>query len=237
MLWPFMDLFSNLKQTRQRIKESCARAGRNPDEVTLVAVSKGHPPDVVREAVELGQILFGENKVQEAKAKIPLCPSDARWHMIGHLQTNKCRDAVQLFDMIHGVDSLRLAQELDKCAERAARTVPILLEVNIAAESSKFGYDPTRLLEELDEINRLPRVEIHGLMAMAPWSQDSERARPIFRQLRMLRTEAEQRLGAPLPHLSMGMSGDFEIAVEEGATMIRLGTCLFGQRRRTQTRN
>lgn len=230
-----MDLAANFEQVHRRIVQACARADRDPSEVAVLAVSKGHGPEAVREAVDLGQTLFGENKVQEAKSKIPLCPSQARWHMIGHLQTNKCRDAAQLFEMIHSIDSLRLARELDNHLERAARTMPVLLEINVAGESSKSGYDPNLVMEELAEINALPRLEIHGLMTLAPWTRDPEKARPVFRKLRELKATIEDRLGAPLPHLSMGMSGDFEIAVEEGATLVRLGTCLFGQRRSVRT--
>lgn len=175
-------------------------------------------------------MLFGENKVQEAKAKIPLCPGKLRWQMIGHLQSNKCRDAVELFEMIQSVDSLRLAQEIHKRAEEASKTLRVLLEVNVAGEASKFGYKPQQLLAELKELNSLRRIEIHGLMTIAPWSDDPEKARPHFRRLRTLKRECEILLGAPLPHLSMGMSGDFEAAIEEGATMIRIGTALFGAR-------
>jgi len=196
----------------------------------MLAVTKSQPPEAVRAAVEAGQILFGENRVQEAKAKIPLCPGHLRWHMIGHLQSNKCRDAVQLFEMIESVDSLVLAQEIDKWAEKAARTMPILLEVNMAGESSKFGYKPERLLAELEPINALRRIGIHGLMTIAPWTQEPEKVRPVFRQLRELKEQCEKVLGAPLPHLSMGMSGDFEVAIEEGATLVRIGTLLFGPR-------
>jgi len=225
-----MDLAVNLETIRQRIRAACGRAGRNPDSVSLLAVTKSHPPEVVQAAAKLGLILFGENKVQEAKAKIPLCPGNLRWHMIGHLQSNKCRDAVELFRMIQSVDSLPLAQEINKRAEQAARTMPILLEVNVAGEASKFGYRPEQLLAELKELNALPRIEIHGLMTVPPWSAEAEKARPHFRRLRELKQRAEAVLGAPLPHLSMGMSGDFEIAIEEGATIVRIGTALFGPR-------
>jgi hypothetical protein len=178
--------------------------------------------------------LFGENRVQEAKAKIPLCPGHLRWHMIGHLQSNKCRDAVQLFEMIESVDSLALAQEISKWAGKSAKTVPILLEANIAGEASKFGYKPERLLAELGQINALRRLEIHGLMTIAPWTPEPENVRPVFRQLRELKGQCENILGAPLPHLSMGMSGDFEVAIEEGATIVRIGTLLFGPRTKTK---
>jgi len=208
----------------------CERSGRDPASVTLLAVTKTHPPETVKAAVEAGQLLFGENKVQEAKAKIPLCPGKARWHFIGHLQSNKCRDAVHFFEMIQSVDSLALAQEIHKRADQAAKTMPVLLEVNVAGEASKFGYAPERLLVEFAELNGLPRIEIHGLMTVPPWTAEPEKVRPHFRRLRDLKEQCEQILGAALPHLSMGMTGDFEIAIEEGATIVRIGTALFGER-------
>lgn len=225
-----MDLAANLITVRDRIAAACARAQRDPATVTLVAVSKSHPPETVRAAAECGLTLFGESRVQEAKAKIPLCPSRLQWHLIGHLQSNKCRDAVHCFTLVHSVDSLNLAQELNKWADKAGRTLPILLETNIAGESSKFGYPPERLLAELESLNALRRLELQGLMTIAPWTPEAEKVRPIFRSLRLLKQQCEQRLGAPLPHLSMGMSGDFEVAIEEGATLVRLGTVLFGER-------
>ena len=225
-----MDLAANLEAIRDRINAACARAGRDPVSVTLLAVTKSQPPEAVQAAADLGLLLFGENKVQEAKAKIPLCPGRLRWHFIGHLQSNKCRDAVELFEMIQSVDSLQLAQEINKRAGQASKRMPVLLEVNVAGEASKFGYGPERLLAELAQVNALPRIEIQGLMTVPPWSLEPEKARPFFRQLRELKERCEQILGAPLPHLSMGMSGDFEAAIEEGATMVRLGTALFGPR-------
>ena len=165
-----MSLAENLKSIQQRIIDACARAGRAPESVTLIAVSKTHPPDAVAEAAKLGLMTFGENKVQEAKAKIPLCPGRLRWHMLGHLQTNKCRDAVALFEMIQSVDSLYLAEELNKRAEQASKPLPILLEVNIEGEASKFGYRPEKALEDLERINALPRLEIHGLMTVPPYA-------------------------------------------------------------------
>ena len=230
-----MDLAENLKGVQQRITEACGRAGRDPISVKLLAVTKTQLPEVVQQASKLGLALFGENKVQEAKAKIPLCPGRLRWHMIGHLQTNKCRDAVELFEMVQAVDSLHLAEELNKRAEQAARTMPILLEVNIVGEGSKFGYKPGQLLDELKALNSLPRLEIHGLMTIPPWSPLPERVRPVFRKLRELKSQSEQILGAPLPELSMGMTADFEVAVEEGATLVRIGTGLFGERKSTRS--
>ncbi len=225
-----MDIAANFESIRDRLRAACARSGRDPASVSLMAVSKGQPPDAVRAAVDAGQVLFGENKVQEAKAKIPLCPGRLRWHLIGHLQSNKCRDAVALFEMIHGVDSPTLAAEINKWADKSGKTMPVLLEVNVAGESSKFGFNPESVIAALPGINRLSRVEIHGLMTIAPWASEPEKARPYFQKLRELKERCEQVLGAPLPHLSMGMSGDFEVAIEEGATLVRIGTSLFGPR-------
>ena len=225
-----MDLEANAKAVRQRIEAACARAGREPGSVTLIAVTKSQPPEVVCAAAGFGLKLFGENKVQEAKAKIPLCPGRLRWHMVGHLQSNKCRDAVGLFEMVQSVDSLHLAEELNRRADQAAKTLPVLLEVNAVGEASKFGYRPDHLLADLPRINALPRLEIHGLMTVPPWTLDPEKVRPVFREMRDLRQRCEQLLGAPLAHLSMGMTGDFEVAIEEGATMVRIGTALFGER-------
>ena len=226
-----MSLTENLDSIQQRIRAACERAGRDAASVTLLGVTKGQPPEAVTEAGRLGLTFFGENKIQEAKAKISLCSGKLRWHFIGHLQSNKCRDAVELFEMIESVDSLYLAQEISKRAEPASKTMPILLEVNLAGEASKFGYSPEKLLAELSQINALPRLEIHGLMTVPPWTSNAENVRPVFRKLRELKEQAEQVLGAPLPHLSMGMSGDFEVAIEEGATIVRVGTALFGPRK------
>jgi pyridoxal phosphate enzyme (YggS family) len=230
-----MDLAANFHSIQQRVAAACTRAQRDPSGVTLLAVTKSQPPDRVCCAMDLGLSLFGENRVQEAKAKISQCPGRLRWHMIGHLQSNKCRDAVFLFEMIQSADSLRLAQAINDCADKAAKTMPVLLEVNVAGESSKFGYRPETLLAELKQINALPKIEVHGLMTVAPWTAEAEKVRPVFRRLRQLKQECENILGAPLPHLSMGMSGDFEVAIEEGATIIRIGSALFGPRRATQT--
>jgi len=231
-----VNLTDNLAAIQQRIKAACDRCDREPNSVTLLAVTKSQPPETVRAAAELGLNLFGENKIQEAKAKIPLGPGKVRWHFIGHLQSNKCREAVELFGMIQSVDRLALAQEINKRCETAAKKMPVLLEVNVAGEASKFGYPPERLLAEVKEINFLTRLEVQGLMTVPPWSAEPEKARPHFRRLRELKRECEQVLGAPLPHLSMGMSGDFEIAIEEGATIVRIGTALFGPRAKMKQR-
>lgn len=225
-----MSIAENLAHIQARINATCERVARDPADVLLLAVSKGHPVAAIEEAAAAGLTIFGESKVQEAKLKIPQCPGPQRYQMIGHLQTNKCKDAVQLFELIQSIDSLHLATELNKRCEQAAKTMPVLLEINVAGESSKFGYSPNKMLAELNELNALPRIEIHGLMTIAPYVVEPEKVRPYFRQLRELKQTCEDRLGAPLPQLSMGMSGDFEIAIEEGATIVRVGTSLFGKR-------
>ena len=232
------ELQENLTRIRSRIDQACERSGRQPDSVRLMAVSKNQSPELVAEAASAGLTLFGENRIQEAKVKIPLCPGQLEWHFIGHLQSNKSRDAVSLFHVVQGVDSLALAEELQKQAIKQARSLPILLEVNVAGESSKFGWNPDRLLAELLQLNALNRLEVHGLMTIAPYAVDPEQVRPIFRRLRELRDRCTDLLGAPLPVLSMGMSGDLEVAIEEGATLVRVGTALFGERpRRTEANN
>lgn len=226
------ELQENLARIRGRIERACERSGRTPESVRLMAVSKNQPPSRVAEAAAEGLTLFGENRIQEAKIKIPQCPGRLEWHFIGHLQSNKARDAVGLFKVVQGVDSLALAEELQKQAAKQARSLPILLEVNVAGESSKFGWNPERLLAEFLQLNALPRLEVHGFMTIAPYAVDPERVRPVFRRLRELRDRCADLLGAPLPVLSMGMSGDLEVAIEEGATLVRVGTALFGERPR-----
>jgi pyridoxal phosphate enzyme (YggS family) len=226
-----VSLPENLISVQQRIRTACVRAGRDTGSVTLLAVAKTHPPETIQAAVRCGLLHFGENKIQEAKAKIPLSPGKARWQFIGHLQSNKVRDAVELFEMIQSVDSLDIAREISKRAGQAAKTMPILLEVNVAGEASKFGYQPGKLLAELEQLKALPKIEIHGLMAVPPFSPLPENSRPYFQRLRELKNKCEIILGVPLPHLSMGMSGDFVVAIEEGATIVRIGTALFGERR------
>lgn len=222
----------NLAAIRRRIAAACERSGRNPGDVTLVAVSKFHPPESVLAAANLGLTTFGESRVQEAREKIPQCPGRLDWHLIGHLQSNKARDAVALFSTIQSVDSLALARELQRQAEKQSRTIRILLEVNIAGETSKFGWPPERLREELADASALPRLEIQGLMTLAPYATDPEKVRPVFQRLREMRDRCAEVLGAPLPVLSMGMSGDLEVAIQEGSTMVRVGTALFGGRPR-----
>jgi len=232
-----MEIAENIAAIQKRVDEACERAGRSPDSVRLMAVSKTQPAGAIREAVDAGLTLFGENKIQEAKLKMPECPPAAKFHFIGHVQTNKARDAAKLFAMVHGVDSLRLAEELNKKADQHARDLPILLEVNVAGEASKNGYSPETLLTELEQLLELPRLELHGLMCIPPFGADPERSRPYFQRLVELQDRCEQLIGVPLPELSMGMSGDFEIAIEEGSTIVRVGTAIFGQRRYANTQS
>jgi pyridoxal phosphate enzyme (YggS family) len=227
-----MELADRLADIRTRIAAACARTSRPVDSVQLMAVSKTHPPESVDAVIELGLTLFGENRVQEAKAKIPQCSGRATWHMIGHLQSNKVRDTVDLFSMVEGVDSLRIAQELSKRAGQADKSMPILLEVNVGGEASKSGFQPDTMLAELKEIQTLPHLQIQGVMTVPPWKPTPEQVRPFFRKAAGLKERCEELLGEALPHLSMGMSDDFEVAIEEGATIVRVGTALFGARRR-----
>jgi hypothetical protein len=220
----------HLADIRGRIESAALRAGRDPASVQLVAVSKTHPADAVRAAAAAGQRLFGESRVQEAREKIPACPPDLEWHFIGHLQKNKVRHALPLFDFFHSIDSLALAQAMDRIACESERTVTGLLEVNVSGEATKHGFTPEQLRAEFSALTSLPHLRVVGLMTMAPYAEDAEQARPVFRALRELRDGLQQTLGTSLPHLSMGMSGDFEPAIAEGATLVRIGSSIFGDR-------
>jgi len=217
---------TELAATIHRLQDRIRASGR---EITLLAVTKTIPPERVDAALAAGITVFGENKVQEAKAKIPLVSSRAHWHFIGHLQTNKARDAVELFELIHSVDSVKLAGELDKWAAHAGKTQPILLEINVAGEAQKFGIKPEDLPATLAQINQLSRLDVRGLMTVPPYCEEAEKVRPYFRRLRELRD------AAGLCELSMGMSHDFEIAIEEGATIVRVGTAIFGERKKHES--
>lgn len=216
-----------LERVEQRIAAACLDAGRDRSEVQLLAVSKTKPPDAVREAVDAGLRQFGENKVQEAQAKIPLCPSGLEWHLIGHLQSNKARLAANLFQMIHSVDSLKLLQALDT---HAGTTLPVLLQVNVSGEASKSGMPLDEVAGVIEAANRMQKIEVHGLMTIPPFTADPEKARVHFAALRELRDRLQDETGTPLPELSMGMSHDLEIAIDEGSTWVRIGTDLFGSR-------
>ena len=219
-----------LETVRARVQAACARAGRNADDVRVLPVAKAFGPDAVREAAEAGVTEIGENRVQEARQKIPLCPGHLRWHMVGHLQRNKVRDAVRLFDMIHSVDSRRLLETIDAACAEEGKKMPVLLEVNVSGERSKFGMPPEDVPAALDGCGALFSLEVRGLMTVPPFAEDSEESRPFFRRLRELRDQWRLGSGLALDELSMGMSSDFEAAVVEGSTWIRLGTALFGPR-------
>ena len=221
----------NLHSVLVNIAESERMSGRPAGSVELLAVSKTHPAEVIREAVDAGQVLFGENRIQEAKAKIPDLPAKLRWHLIGHLQSNKIRQALPLFEMIHCVDSVDLLDEIQRIGGDLGLFPRILLQVNVAGESSKFGFAPDRLLSEVERITRADRVQVEGLMTIPPLASNPENSRKYFVQLRQLRDRLEKEFRFPLPQLSMGMSGDYRIAVEEGATLVRVGTAIFGERR------
>lgn len=221
----------NLERIRAQIEASASRAGRSAQEVTLVAVSKAHPPEAVGEAIASGQLLFGENRVQEARAKIARLPGRARWHLIGHLQSNKVRQALPLFERLHGIDSLEIAREVNRVAAELGLFPKVLLEVNVAGEGSKFGFGLETIPAQMEELLALERLEIDGLMAIPPFTPDAEASRPYFRALRECRDRLAQACRVPLPELSMGMSHDFPVAIEEGATFVRVGTSIFGTRK------
>lgn len=219
-----MALDERLQSVLQRIARAAERAHRAPSDVTLIAIAKTVPPPDIERAYHLGVRHFGENRVQEAEGKLAALTHlrpHITWHMVGHLQSNKARKALALFDIVQSVDSLPLAQELSR---RALKPLPLLLEVNVAGEASKSGFRPDAVAEAAHAVARLPHLQLRGLMTVAPLASDPEQARPMFRRLRELR----DALG--LAELSMGMSDDFEVAVEEGATMVRVGRALFGER-------
>lgn len=219
-----------LEAVQARIAAACARAGRDPASVTLVAVSKGKTPDQVRALAAAGQTLFGENRVQEALAKAALCDDRLEWHLIGHLQQNKVRKAVGRFTMIHSVDSVALLEKLDAVCGEAGRDMPVCLELNLAGEASKTGAAPEALPALIATARRCLNVSVVGLMTVPPWSADPEKARPFFARLRALRAACAAEHDFPVDGLSMGMSHDLEVAIEEGATWVRVGTDLFGAR-------
>jgi PLP dependent protein len=224
----------NLERVREEIARAAAKSGRTTDDVELVAITKTHPADKVREAIETGQTLFGESRVQEARVKIPELPSNLRWHFVGHLQKNKIRHALPLFEMIHSVDSLGLVQEMNRIAEEEGMHPRVLLEVNVAGEGSKFGFKPEKLREEMESFLALPRLSILGLMTIPPIAKEAEASRTYFVQLRELRDRLQTEFRVDLAQLSMGMTQDYAVAVEEGATLVRIGTAIFGERSKKQ---
>src|SRR5436190_6723375 len=218
------DLAANLKRVLMQISNSARKAGSSPDEIELVAISKTHDAEKVHAVYEAGQVLFGESRVQEARAKIPELSSTIRWHFVGHLQKNKVRQALPLFEMIHSVDSLALAQDINRIAEEEGLYPRVLLEVNVAGEGSKFGFAPDKLCKQMEELLALPRLSILGLMTIPPVAEQAEASRKYFVELRELRDRLQAEFRVDLAQLSMGMTQDFPVAIEEGATLVRVGT-------------
>ena len=223
-------IHDNIENVKSKIASALARSGRNAGEVELVAVSKTFPAEIIREAVDAGLRLFGENKVQELLTKQPLLPSNLRWHLIGHLQSNKIRKILPTVDVIQSVDSLALAQDINRIAAELGLFPKVYLEVNVAAEASKFGFTPATLESQIEELLKLERLEIQGLMCIPPPCPDEEDSRKYFVVLREFRDRLEKQSGTPFSGLSMGMSHDYEVAIQEGATMVRVGSAIFGGR-------
>jgi PLP dependent protein len=225
-----MGVAENIGRIREQIMQAAAKAGRSPNDIELVAITKTHPAGKVREVVDAGHTLFGESRVQEARVKIPELPSNLRWHFVGHLQKNKIRHALTLFELFHSVDSLALAQEMNRIAAEEGGHPCVVLEVNVAEEGSKFGFKAETLRAEMESLLALPRLSIEGLMCIPPLAEEAEASRKFFVQLRELRDSLEKEFDLRLPRISMGMTQDFWIAVEEGATLVRVGTAIFGER-------
>ena len=224
------EIAANLERVRAQIAEAAKKSGRAVDQIELVAISKTHEAEKVRAAFDAGQALFGESKVQEARTKIPLLPSAARWHFVGRLQKNKIRHALPLFELFHSVDSLELAQQMDRIAEEEGSRPRVLLEVNVAGEGSKIGFAPDALQTQMQTLLELPHLTIEGLMTIPPFAPEAEASRQYFVALRELRDQFTTKFQVHLPRISMGMSGDFLVAIEEGATLVRVGTAIFGKR-------
>ncbi|MEI6674478.1 MAG: YggS family pyridoxal phosphate-dependent enzyme [Verrucomicrobiota bacterium] len=221
---------ANLMAVRERVHAACQRAGRAPQTVELIAVSKTLPTEVIREVIEAGQTHFGESRLQEALPKIEALPGSLHWHFIGRVQRNKVRKLVAVFEVIHAMDSLRLATYADEIAAELGLFPKLMLQVNVAGEASKGGFEPAQLRAEMEALLRLERLEILGLMTIPPAAPEAELARQWFVRLRDLRDSLEREFAVCLPALSMGMSGDYEVAIEEGATHVRVGSAIFGQR-------
>lgn len=222
----------NLEQVEKNIREACKRAGRKREEVTLIAVSKTKPNSMIEEAYETGIREFGENKVQELCSKYDTLPEDIHWHLIGHLQRNKVKQVIGKATLIHSVDSLRLAQTIEEEAAKKDIIVPILIEVNVAEEESKFGLSVAETLPLIEEISKMDHIQIEGLMTIAPFVQNADENRPIFKKLFQLSVDITSKKvdNVNMNVLSMGMTGDYQVAIEEGATLIRVGTGIFGER-------
>lgn len=222
-------LEENLKRIRKRIERAALSADRNPEEVQLVAVTKTVPVEKIEQAVNLGINVLGENRVQEALKKQPLLSANLKWHMIGHLQRNKVKDVIGKFDLIHSLDSLPLAMEIHKQCLKKGETANVLIQVNVAGETSKFGIKPEQLNEFVSNVLELSTIKIKGLMTIAPFTSEPETVRPVFKRLRELKKQLSV-MGLVTEYLSMGMTNDFEVAIEEGANLVRIGSGIFGKR-------
>jgi pyridoxal phosphate enzyme (YggS family) len=220
----------NLEHVQSQIADAAKKSGRSLNDIELVAISKAHEAEKVRAALEAGQEVFGESRVQEARAKIPLLPSAARWQFVGRLQKNKIRHALPLFELFHSVDSIELAREMNRIADEEGLHPRVLLEVNVAGEGSKIGFAPESLRAEMEALLALPRLTIEGLMTIPPLAPEAEASRRFFSALRDLRDQFATQFQVGFPRLSMGMSGDYGVAIEEGATHVRVGTAIFGKR-------
>jgi len=220
----------NIIDLKSKVEKAALKSQRKPEEITVVAVSKTFPPEYIKEAVRYGITDIGENRVQEAEEKISTLGTIAKWHMVGHLQRNKVRKALKMFDIIQSVDSYRLAEEINNRVEKGP--YPVLIQVNVSMEDTKFGISPAQAMELIKSAARLKKIKVEGLMTIPPFSLSPEEARPYFRDLKLLKNEVDKQgiFDEELKYLSMGMTGDFEVAIEEGANIIRVGTAIFGQR-------
>jgi pyridoxal phosphate enzyme (YggS family) len=222
----------NINRVKERIARAAFRVGRDPGEILLVAVTKSVAVEQIKEGIENGLTVLGENRIQEAEKKIGDLDGRVQWHLIGHLQTNKIKKAIELFDLIHSIDSLRLVTEIDRMASMLNRIVPVLIQVNLSGEETKSGFSREEFWSALDHLERFEYIQIRGLMTIPPWSEDPEDSRRYFKELAHLKEEVSlrDRERMTMDILSMGMSQDFEVAIEEGTTMVRIGTALFGER-------
>lgn len=227
-----MNLEQNIISIKEKIRTAAERAKRKPDDIHLVAVTKNVSSEIIQKAMDMGINILGENRVQEAKSKIDKVEGKVDWHMIGHLQTNKVKDAVELFSMIHSLDSVKLAREIDKRARRIEKVMDVLVQVNIGKEETKFGVKPECVADFISEIAPLPNIKIRGLMAMAPYSKNPENSRKYFNRMKKIYDNIKNSKleNVSMEYLSMGMTGDFQVAIEEGSNMVRIGTGIFGKR-------
>lgn len=226
-----MSVLANLDRVRERIKAAAHRAGRRPEEIKLVAVTKTVPPEIIKEAIEGGVDILGENRVQELLQKYHDVPPGPEWHLIGHLQRNKVKKVIGKVAMIHSLDSWRLAEEISRVAQEKGTVADVLVQVNVAGEATKYGLKPAEVADFIDAAAALPGLAVRGLMTIAPWTGNMEEVRPVFRELKELAGRLKNTAaGSGMDYLSMGMSGDFEVAVEEGANILRIGSAIFGGR-------